>query len=328
MEVLYLSEAEVERLLTMEMALEAVEAAFRHLAERQAQNHPRQRLQTAGGALLHYMAAADDHLGYLGMKLYTSSPAGVRFLVPLYRGDTGALVALLEADYLGRVRTGAASGVATKYMARADASRVGIIGTGHQAPTQLLAIAQVRRLTAVHVYSRTPERRTAFADRMSAALSLPVEAVDTAEKAVRDADIVVTITSAREPVAQGAWLAPGTHINAAGVNSARRRELDATAVARADRIVVDSLEQSQQEAGDLIAAFGDQADRWPRRRRGWQQVRTLAEVVAGLVPGRETREEITLFKSNGVALEDVATAVRVYERAQAEGVGRRLQMWE
>jgi len=104
MEVLYLSEAEVERLLTMEMALEAVEAAFRHLAERQAQNHPRQRLQTAGGALLHYMAAADDHLGYLGMKLYTSSPAGVRFLVPLFRSDTGALVALLEADYLGRVR--------------------------------------------------------------------------------------------------------------------------------------------------------------------------------------------------------------------------------
>ena len=138
---------------------------------------------------------------------------------------------------------------------------------------------------------------------------------------MRDADIVVTITSAREPVAQGAWLAPGTHINAAGVNSARQRELDATAVARADRIVVDSLEQSQQEAGDLIGAFGDQPDRW-------QQVRTLAEVVAGLVPGRETREEITLFKSNGVALEDVATAVRVYERAQAEGVGRRLQMWE
>jgi len=328
MEVLYLSEAEVERLLTMDMALEAVEAAFRRLAAGQAQNLPRQRLHAAGGALLHTMAAADDHLGYLGMKLYTSSRTGTRFLVPLFHGDTGALVALLEADCLGRIRTGAASGVATKYMARADATRVGIIGAGHQAPTQLLALAQVRRLTSVRVYSRRPERRAAFAERMSAQLSLPVEPVGTAAQAVREADIVVTMTSARKPVVEGAWLAPGTHINAAGVNSARRQELDAAAVDRADRIVVDSLEQSQQEAGDLIAAFGNPSDRWPRRRWGWQQVRTLAEVVTGTVPGRERPEEITLFKSNGVALEDVATAVSVYERARAEGVGRRLHMWE
>ncbi|MGH9861830.1 MAG: ornithine cyclodeaminase family protein, partial [Candidatus Acidiferrales bacterium] len=224
MRVLYLSEADVERLLTMEAALAAVEEAFRQEAAGRVENQPRQRLSVPGGVLLHYMAAADSSLGYFGMKIYTSSRTGTRFLVPLYRADSGELVALLEADYLGRMRTGAASGVATKYMARAEAARVGVIGCGHQAPTQLLALARVRKLGAVRAYSPTAARRAAFAERMSAELGVRVEAVDTAEAAVREADIVVTITSARAPVLEGAWLAPGTHVNAAGVNRAQCRE--------------------------------------------------------------------------------------------------------
>ncbi len=321
MGVLYLSEADVERLLTMEMALAAVEEAFRQSAAGRVENQPRRRLAVPGGVLLHYMAAADSSLGYFGMKIYTSSRTGTRFLVPLYRSDTAELVALLEADYLGRVRTGAATGVATKYMARPEAARVGLIGCGHQAPTQLLALAQVRKLDAVRAYSPTAARRAVFAERMSAELALPVEAVDTAEAAVREADIVVTITSAREPVLEGAWLAPGTHVNAAGVNMAQRRELDAAAVQRAARIVVDSLEQAKEEAGDLLAAFKDSPGRW-------QEVHTLSEVVAGTFPGRTNSDEITLFKSNGVALEDLATAVRVYERAREVGWGRMLEMGE
>lgn len=321
MDVLYLREAEVERLLTMEMALEAVESAFRAAPAGQIQNHPRQRLHPQGGALLHYMAAADQTTGYFGLKIYTSSRAGVRFLVPLYRLDTGALVALLEADRLGQMRTGAASGVATKYMARAEASRVGVLGSGHQASTQLLALARVRQLTEIRVYSPNPEHRKAFADAMSAALALPVEAVTNAEAAVRAADIVVVVTSAKEPALRGAWLAPGTHVNAVGANFPQKRELDDDVVARAARIVVDSREQSQQEAGDLIAPFQAQPERW-------QAVRELSEVVAGEFPGRGSPQEITLFKSNGVALEDVATAARVYERARAEGVGRTLAMWD
>lgn len=321
MEVLYLTETDVEQLLTMEMALEGVEAAFRGAAQGTIRNQPRRRLPTAAGGLLHYMAAADDSQGYFGMKLYTSSRLGTRFLIPLYRSDSGALVALLEGDYLGCMRTGAATGVATKYMARADAARVGLLGAGHQAPTQLLALAQVRPLASVQVYSRTAARRLAFAERMSRQLPVPVEAVNTAEEAVESADIVVTVTSAAEPVLQGTWLAPGTHVNAVGVNSARRRELDAAAVEGAGRIVVDSIEQSQMEAGDLIQVFGDQPERW-------QQVRALADVVAGRVSGRGSADEITLFKSNGVALEDVATAARVYERARRQGLGRTLTMWE
>ncbi len=320
MDVLYLTEAEVERLLTMEMALEALEASFRAAAAGKAANHPRRRLRSAEGALLLYMAALDESSGYFGLKIYTAGPTGVRFLVLLYDNRTGELVALLEADFLGRVRTGAASGLATKHLARPDAARVGILGTGHQAPTQLQAIAQVRRLASVRAYSPTPERRRAFADRMSRELDLAVEAVDSAEAAVRDADIVVAITSAREPVLQGAWLAPGAHVNAAGANFARKRELDDAVIARAGRIVVDSREQAKLEAGDLIAPFQSHPERW-------QDVRELSQLVSGDVPGRTSEEEITLFKSLGVALEDVATAARVVERARRKGVGRTNTMW-
>lgn len=321
MEVLYLREVEVERLLTMEMALEAVEAAFRAAAAGQAENHPRRRFHPNSGVYFHYMAAADSASGYFGMKLYTSAPSGVRFVVPLYRAETGALVAVLEADFLGRMRTGAASGVATKYMARAEARQVGLLGSGHQAPTQLLALAKVRRLERVRVYSLNAERRRAFAETMSSQLELPVEAVASAEAAVREADLVAVVTSAKQPVLRGEWLSPGMHINAVGANFPQKRELDDAAVARAARIVVDSREQSQDEAGDLIVPFEKQSERW-------QQVRELSEVVAGRFSGRADEREITLFKSNGVALEDVATAARVYERARAEGVGRMVRMWE
>lgn len=321
MDVLYLREADVERLLTMETALEAVESAFRAQGAGQLENHPRRRLHPARSVYFHYMAAADASRDCFGMKLYTSSPTGTRFLVPLFQAETGALLALLEADYLGRMRTGAASGVATKYMARGDARRVGILGSGHQAPTQLLALARVRRLEHVRVYSPSRERCRAFAEKMTATLGLPVEAAASAEAAVGEADIVAVVTSAREPALRGEWLKPGAHVNAVGANFPQKRELDDAVIARADRIVVDSRQQSREEAGDLIAPFQSQPERW-------SQVRELSEVVAGRYAGRASEQEITLFKSNGVAMEDVAAARRVYERARAEGVGRTIKMWE
>jgi len=321
MEVLYLTEADVAQLLTMDVALEAVESAFRAAAAGQVQNQPRRRLRTGVGAWLNYMAANDDRSGYFAMKIYTVSKQGYRFLVPLYCGDSGDLVALIEADTMGCLRTGAASGVATKYMARPDARRAAILGSGHQAPTQLEAIARVRRLESACVYSRNPERRRAFADKMSAQLGLPVEPMASAEEAVRSADIVAAITTVKAPVVEGAWLQPGTHVNAAGASYPHRREVDDAVVARAARIVVDSREQAMMEAGDLLIPFKDSPE-------PWDNVRELSDVVAGTTPGRSSAEEITLFKSIGVALEDVAVAVRIYERARAEGVGRKLPMWE
>ncbi len=318
---LLLREADVQSLLTMPMALEAVEEVMRRLFAGQAILHSRRRLELPGKAFLHYMAAADTVSGYMGMKLYTSVRGALRFLVPLYSGETGALLALLEADYLGQMRTGAASGVATRSMARADARTVGIVGTGLQARTQLEAIAAVRRIEQVRAFGRNPERRAQFSAELSARLGLPVVPVDSAEAAVRDADIVVAATTASQPVVLGSWLAPGAHVNAIGANFPQKRELDDEAIGRAGLIVVDSLEQSRLEAGDLIQAFAAEPGRWVG-------VRELAEIVTGKTPGRTHARQITLFKSNGIAVWDVAVASRVYELAKQRQVGQPVPLWE
>ncbi len=317
---LLLNEADVRALLAMPLALEAVEEAFRRQASGQAILHSRRRLETPGRAFLHYMAAADTVSGCMGMKIYTSVRGALRFLVPLYRSQTGELAALVEADYLGQMRTGAASGVATKYMSRADARTVGIVGSGLQARTQLEAVAAVRRIESIRAFGRDAERRAAFCSEMSARLGVPVAPVGSAEEAVRDADIVVAATTASTPVVRGAWLAAGAHLNAIGANFPQKRELDDEAVRRAEIVAVDSLEQSKLEAGDLIQTFKEDSARWGA-------VRELAQIVAGKTPGRTDAREITLFKSNGIATWDVAVAARVYELAKQRGIGQQIPLW-
>ncbi len=318
---LLLSEADVRALLTMPMALEAVEQSLRRLAEGQAILHPRRRIELPGRAFLHYMAAADVVSGYVGLKIYTSVHGALRFLVPLYRAKTGELVALVEADYLGQMRTGAGSGVATRCMAREDARTVGIVGTGLQARTQLEGLAVVRKLERIRAFGRNPERRAEFCREMSERLGLPVTPASSAEEAVRSADIVVTATTAHHAVVRGAWLESGMHINAIGANFPQKRELDDEAISRAAVVAVDSIEQSKLEAGDLIQAFQDDVSRWA-------SVRELGEIVAGRAPGRTNPQEITLFKSNGIAIWDVAVAARVYERAFEQQAGQRIPLWE
>lgn len=317
---LLLSEADVKSILTMPLALEAVEKSFRLLSEGSALVHPRRRLHIPGKAYLHYMAAVDIADGYMGLKTYAISREVGRFLVTLFSAN-GELLALIEADYLGQARTGAASGVATRLMARADARTVGIIGTGLQAHTQLEAIANVRKLERIRAFGRDQQRRERFAREMTERLHIPVEAVSSAEQAVRDADIVVTSTSSVTPVLEGRWLQPGMHINAIGTNFAHKRELDDEAVRRSDVIAADSVEQSKIEAGDLIQAFGDDTSRW-------SQVHEFADVVAGKLPGRSNPNEITLFKSNGVATEDIVVAGRLYEIARERKMGREVPMWQ
>jgi alanine dehydrogenase len=318
---LLLSEADVKSLLTMPLAIEEVENSFRRLADGAALLHSRQRLHLPSKSYLHYMAAADGVSGYMGLKIYTSSGKGLRFLVTLFSVESGDLVALIEADFLGQLRTGAASGVATRYLARENARTLGIIGTGLQARTQLLAIAQVRKLGEIRVFGRDAGRREEFAREMSDVLKIPVMAATSAEDAVRDADIVVTSTTSTAPVVEGQWLKPGVHINAIGANFLQKRELDARAVERCDVIAVDSRAQSKLEAGDLIYAFGEDPARWTA-------VRELAEVVAGKVGGRTSANEITLFKSNGIATEDVVVAGQIFEMARERGVGRQVPMWQ
>jgi ornithine cyclodeaminase/alanine dehydrogenase-like protein (mu-crystallin family) len=267
------------------------------------------------------MAAADATSGYLGLKMYTSGREGLRFLVPLFEAQSGDLVALIEADYLGQMRTGAASGLASRLMARADASAVGIIGTGLQARTQLQAIAAVRKIESVRAFSRTADHREKFAKDMTEHLGVAVTAVASAEEAVRNAEIVVTSTNSTAPVLEGRWLKPGMHINAIGANFPQKHELDGLAVRRCDIIAVDSREQSKIEAGDLIQMYGDD-------ERRWDSVNELAQIVAERIPGRANPNQITLFKSNGIATEDVVVAGRIYEQARERGMGRQVPLWE
>ena len=318
---LLLREADVRALLTMPMALEAVEESLRQQGNGELALHPRRRLKLPDNALLHYMAAGDPVHGFMAMKLYTSVRGVVRFVVPLFRSATGEMAALIEADALGQIRTGAATGIATKYLANANARAAGIIGTGYQARTQLEAVAAVRKLERVRAFGRDTERRAQFCREMSARIGVEAEPVDSGEKAVRGADIVITATSAMKIVLEGPWLSPGVHVNAIGANWAQKRELDNAAVARANEIVVDSIEQAKMEAGDLILAFANDAARW-------EAVRELGGIVAAKIPGRTGANQITLFKSNGIATWDLSVAVRVYELAVARGLGQSIPLWE
>ncbi len=245
-----------------------------------------------------------------GLKIYTFSPNGACFMLPLFNGQSGDLVALIEANYLGQARTGAASGVATRVMAREDARIAGIIGTGLQARTQLEAVALVRKLERVHAFSRNQERREKFSKEMSERIGVAVTPVSSAEEAVHGVDILITSTTSTNPVVDGRWLERGMHINAIGVNFAEKRELDDEAVRRSDVIAADSVEQSKIEAGELIHAFGDDASRWAA-------VHEISDIVSGKTPGRTNRDQITLFKSNGIAIEDIVVAGMIYERARA-----------
>jgi alanine dehydrogenase len=317
---LHISEAEVRAVLTMPMAIDAVEAISRKQATGEVVVHPRRRFELPGGRFFHYMAAADYTAGYLAMKQYTFVRGELRFLVPLYEIASGELVSLIEADYLGQLRTGAASAVATRVLAQPNTRSCVVIGTGGQAHTQLEAIASIRRLESVKAYGRNAQRRAAFCAEMTERIGVPVHAAATASEAVRGAGIVCTATTASHAVLSGADLAAGMHINAIGANHAHKRELDDEAIASADVIVVDSVEQSRQEAGDLILAFkGDESC--------WTGVKRLSDVVAKKTSGRTSDSEVTLFKSNGIASWDLAVAMKVYELARQRNLGRQLPLW-
>jgi ornithine cyclodeaminase/alanine dehydrogenase-like protein (mu-crystallin family) len=316
---LFLSEDDVYELLPMERALERVEASFLAQTAGQAINRPRKRILLPHSSL-HYMAAALPAENWLGMKIYTVSRWGLRFGVLLFDAESGELKAVIQADHLGRIRTGAASGVATKYLARPNASRVGLVGTGRQARTQLEAVTKVRQVSSARVFGRDQERRQQFCREMQGRLGIQVEPASSAEEAVRFGEVVITATNASEPVVFGEWLEPGTHVNAIGSNMANRRELDDSALVRASLIAVDSLEQAQEEAGDLIQGFAQLG-------RGWESVVELSSVMSSSGAQRRSRDEITIFKSAGIALWDVAVAAYVYQQALQKQRGKELNLW-
>ena len=303
----------------MDRALECVEHSFRAQDRGQGVNRSRERILLPHTSL-HYMAAALPDEKLLGMKIYTASRGVLRFVVLLFDAENGGLLALMEADHLGRIRTGAASGIATKYLARSEAARVGIIGTGRQGRTQLEAVARVRKLSAVLAFSRTEETRTKFCREMSARLGIAVEPAASAEASARFGDIVITATNSTQPLVRGEWLRPGAHVNAIGANMANRREVDDATLARAKVIAVDSLAQAKIEAGDLIRGLA-------ATPHGWDGVVELCGIVAGARAGRTSDEDVTIFKSSGIALWDVASAGYIYGKALERGKGKPFKTW-
>ncbi|HWE52864.1 MAG TPA: ornithine cyclodeaminase family protein [Bryobacteraceae bacterium] len=312
---LYLSEQNVLDILPMSKAVELVDTAFHRLADGEAVNHPRRRVILPTGSVLHYMAAGMP--GYFGIKVYSTNPkSGAHFEVLLYRSEDGMPLATIEANHLGQIRTGAASGVATRYLARENSAVAAIIGSGFQAQTQLEALACVRNLSEVRVWSRSAEKREAFAERCGQKFGLNVRAEETARQCVEGADIVTTATNSRQPVIESAWISPGTHVNGSGSNWADRRELPADLIfGRAAIVAVDSVEEAKMESGDLLIPMKEAGhDMFPGVE--------LAEIVAGKRPGRVNDDQVTVFKSNGLAVEDIAVAGFIYEEAVKRGIGQ------
>ena len=304
---LWLTDGDVERLLTVEEAVPVVEAVLKQQAAGTATNLPRGHTIAGPGVMLAHMTAALHEQGVFGFKVYSIVDGAYRFFVLLYSVATGDLLAVIEANQLGRRRTGAASGVSAKYMSREDSAEVGILGSGFQAGAQLEAICSVRPIIKARVYSPNAERRSGFARGMADALGIDVQAADSPREVVKSADILVTITNSRTPVFDGEWLRAGTHICAVGGANEYVTELDDATIQRADFIAVDSITQAKIECGELLMPTS----------RGlilWEQVSELWQVVGGAKAGRRSAGDITLFKSLGMAMWDLAAAKVVYER--------------
>jgi ornithine cyclodeaminase len=310
----YLKEKDVEQLLPMAAAVELVEQSLRARAEGRAVDVPRVRARIPAGTL-HMLEAAAPDLGIIGYKAYFSATGkGTRFYVHLFDTGSGKLTAIIEASQLGMVRTGAASGVATRYMAREDAAVVASIGAGKQAIGQLEAVCAVRKVREVRVWSRNPERAQKFCTALATRLGVAMTVVTDATAAVHGADIINVITKAASPVLLGEWLQAGQHINAAGSNSLARRELDAAAVQRATRLAVDSRNTARNECGDLL----------PLTEAGlldWDSLTELGEIICGRVAGRQGDDDITLYESHGMAIQDLYTAKYVLDAALKQNVG-------
>jgi ornithine cyclodeaminase/alanine dehydrogenase-like protein (mu-crystallin family) len=307
---LYLTEADVERLLAPADAIAAVEGCFDRLARGEVENRPRIRQKANGGAFA-VMSAVDHELKLAGVKSYAWVPGGTPFVVCLFDLERGELAAVIEADKLGQLRTGAASAVAAKKLARSGARTLGVLGCGWQAESQILCIREaVPTIERVVAYCRTEKNLTKFCKKMKA------EPGETHRDA-GEQDVVVTVTTSRDPVLRGEWLQPGALVCAVGANDRRARELDNAVLERASFVCCDSIEQAKLESGDLIEPV-------EQGILDWLEVHELQEVVAGDVQGRQSDDDVVVFKSNGIAAWDVAAGALALERARAQGVGTEL----
>ena len=310
---LFLKDEDVAQCVTMDAMLEAIETMQRHYGNGQAHNMTRLKIIAESG-MLSVMGGGLFHQGLLGVKTYTVVKGSYSFQVSLYDADTGELLCYTQANRLGQLRTGATTGVAVKHLANPGDVTVGVIGTGGQAPTQLEAVSKVRGIKMVKAFSRTQERREEFARRMTDAMGVEVSAAATNEEAVSDCDIVVCVAATMDPVVQGAWLKDGSTVIGAGPTTWRAREVDEATIARAGKLIVDSMDQAALEAGDLCSAVD-------KGLLQWSKVHELRHVVSGAVTGRDNKDQVVYAKIMGTGVADVAAAKLAYDSAKAAGLG-------
>jgi len=315
---LFLTENDVKQVLTATMALEAVESAHRDLALGQAQDTPRARTRLPQ-TVLHILQGALPAQGVIGYKAYTTNRSGNRFLVHMFDAASGLLLAIIEADYMGMIRTGAASGIAARCLARPDARVAGVFGAGWQAEGHVRAICAALPLDRVKVFSRNREKLQVFCQRMSEATGVAVVPAASPEETVRGSDLVGTVTTATKPLFDAEWLAPGTHINAAGSNALIRQELSEATLRRCALIAVDAVPTALAEAGDLLPLL-------EKGRLHARQLVELGDILTGKHAGRTSAEQITVFESQGMAIQDLAVALRVVAAARARGLGVELPL--
>ena len=311
----FITEEDVAATFDVATSIDLLDSAARALAAGTASVTPRQRPFTTG-VRMNLMGAGLD--GRIGHKCYPIGAKRANFVVTLYGGDA-SMLALIQANRLGQIRTGAASGLATRLMAREDASVATIVGTGWQARTQLEAVCRVRPIERAFAVGRNPEHTQKFCTEMSALLKIPVEPAADVAAAVRDSHVVTTMTSASEPVVFGSMLSPGTHVNAAGSNRATSAEIDPEVVRRAGIVAIEDLAQAKVESGDLLDA--EKAGAWD-----WSRAVLLSDIVTGKVKGRTSADQITLFESLGIALWDMAAANHIYDRCVKEGRGKEIDL--
>lgn len=325
-DVLVITHAEVPDLLPMDRCIDVMEEALSAVARGEAVLPLRQmvELPTGDGDLL---AAMPAYLaGDAGLKVITVFPRneGTDFhahqgIVVLFEMERGTPVAVIDAAAITAIRTAAVSGAATRALARVDAGDLAVLGSGTQARSHLEAMAAVRPLRRVRVWSRTEDRARAFADAEGRRRGIDIEVAASPRDAVDGADLVCTATSAREPILRGPWLSPGAHVNAVGYSGPRGRELDAEAVARA-RLFCDRRESVLNESGDFLLARAEGAV------DDDHIAGEIGEVFTGRVPGRTSAEEVTLFESLGLAVEDLAAARAIHDAAVERDAGTRVRL--
>lgn len=326
---LLLARQDVESLLTMRSAINIAEAALRELALGNVIMPQRTVIQLPDNGGIHWGMSAyvGSQINGLGFEILSSCPENPeKHNLPTVIGqlmlsdpDTGVPLAFMDATFLTAMRTGATAAVATKYLAKREVNDITVFGTGRQARIQLMGICAVRQVNGAVVVGTDAQECHRFADHMSKALGIPIEPVRDVRAAVEMADVIVTAAATREPLFCGEWLRPGAHINAVGTHSPNRRDVDTETVRRA-KVVADLGRACLVEAGDLLLPIQEEAISEEHIHAD------LGEVVAGLKPGRESDREITLFKAVGLAAQDVATALHVYNLARRRGVGKMIKL--